>query len=142
MNKRICVVSNICLLLWFFLDMVGLSINGSILVTRSYKDDGIFFLIFLVAFILFIFKEKVGKYFLSVWLFMWFFTQFLFHWRFTIFGPSEGKINYFADTIKLIPSANTYIPDLYHIILHLLILVSLVNIIIFCIGTRIGIMVQ
>ena len=59
-----------------FLDMVGLSINGSILVTRSYKDDGIFFLIFLVAFI---FKEKVGKYFLLVWLFMWFLTQFLFH---------------------------------------------------------------
>ena len=142
MNKRICVVSNVCLLLWFFLDMVGLSINGSILVTRSYKDDGIFFLIFLVVFTLFVFKEKVGKYFLSVWLFMWFLIQFLFHWRFTIFGPSEGKISYFSDTIKLIPSANTYIPDLYHIILHLLILVSLVNIIIFCIGTRIGIMVQ
>lgn len=62
-----------------FLDMVGLSINGSILVTRSYKDDGIFFLIFLVVFTLFVFKEKVGKYFLLVWLFMWFLTQFLFH---------------------------------------------------------------
>jgi len=59
------------------------------------------------------------------WLFMWLLTQFFSHWYYTIFGPSEGKINYFADTIKLIPSSNTYIPDLYHIILHVLILVSL-----------------
>ncbi|MBW4829597.1 MAG: hypothetical protein KZY61_05180 [Clostridiaceae bacterium] len=136
MNKRICIISNICLLLWFFLDMIGMNINGNILVTRSYKDDGIFFIIFLALFILFIVKERIGKYFLTAWLFMWFLAQFLSHWYFTIFGPSEGKVSYFADTIKLIPSFNIYIPDLYHMILHILILISLANMIVFCIGIR------
>lgn len=83
------------------------------------------FYYFFSLFLLFIFYEKVGKYLLMGWLFMWLLTQFFSHWYYTIFGPSEGKINYFADTIKLIPSSNTYIPDLYHIILHVLILVSL-----------------
>ncbi len=106
MNKKICFVSNLCLLLWIFLDMVGMSIGGHILVTRSYKDDGIYFLIFLFLLIWFAFKERIGKYLLTGWHFMWFSTQFLSHWYFTIFGPSEGKINYFADTIKLISSSD------------------------------------
>lgn len=125
MNKILCIISNLFLLIWFFLNMIGISIDGKILVTRSYKYDGLFFIIFLAFFLLFIFYEKVGKYLLMGWLFMWLLTQFFSHWYYTIFGPSEGKINYFADTIKLIPSSNTYIPDLYHIILHVLILVSL-----------------
>ena len=133
MNKKICFVSNFCLLLWFLLDMVGMSINDHILVTRSYREDGIFFVIFLVLFIWYVLKDKIGKYFLAGWLFMWFLTQFLSHWYFTMFGPSQDKMNYFADTIKLIPASNIYIPDLYHIILHILILVSLINMIIYCI---------
>lgn len=132
MNKKICIVSNLCLLLWFFLDMIGMRIYGYILVTRSYKDDGIYFLIYIVLFIWYLFKEKRGKYLLTGWLSIWFITQFLSHWYFTIFGPSQGKMNYFADTIKLIPSTNIYIPDLYHIILHILILVALINMIIHC----------
>ena len=130
MNKKICFVSNLCLLLWFFLDMIGISINGYILVTRSYKDDGIFFLIFFVLFTWYVFKDKIGKYFLMSWLFIWFSAQFLSHWYFTILGPPQGKINYFADTIKLIPSSNIYIPDLYHIILYILILISLISMIV------------
>ncbi len=136
MNKKICFISNLCLLLWFFLDMVGVSINGHILVTRSFRDDGIFFIAFLILFIWYIFKDKIAKYFLAGWLFMWLLVQFLSHWYFTIFGPSEAKINYFADTIKLIPSYSRYIPDLYHIILHILILVSLTNMIIYSIASR------
>ncbi len=135
MNKKICFISNLCLLFWFFLDMVGISISGHILVTRSYRDDGIFFLIFLILFIWYISKDKIGKYFLTGWLFMWFSAQFLSHWHFTIFGPAQGKINYFVGTIKLISSSNIYIPDLYHIILHILILISLINMIIYCIAS-------
>lgn len=136
MRKKICVFTNLSLLLWFFLDMTGMSINNHILVTRSYKEDGIFFLIFLLLFILFILKDNIGKYFLAIWLFLWFTTQFLSHWYFTIFGPSIGKMNYFANTIKLIPSSNIYIPDLYHIVLHILILISLVSMIIYCINPK------
>ncbi|MCR1899259.1 hypothetical protein NSA47_09700 [Irregularibacter muris] len=132
MNKKICFISNLCLLVWFFLDMIGVSIDNGILVTRSYREDGVFFLIFLFLFIGFIFKERLGKYLLSGWLFLWFFTQFLSHWYFTIFGPAQGKMNYFADTIKLIPSSTIYIPDFYHIVLHILILISLINMILYC----------
>ena len=63
---------------------------------------------------------------------MWFIAQLLSHWYFTIFGPSVGKINYFANTIKLINSADIYIPDLYHIILHILIFIALINMIRYC----------
>lgn len=136
MNKKICFVSNLCLLMWFFLDMIGANINSNILVSRSYKEDGVFFLIFFVLFLWYVFKEGLGKYLLTGWLIMWFITQFLSHWYFTIFGPSQGKINYFSDTIKLVHSSYIYIPDLYHIILHLLILVSLINMIAYCISSR------
>lgn len=136
MKKKICLVSNLCLLIWFFLDMVGISINGYVLVTRAYREDGVFFLIFLVLFIWYALKDKIGKYFLTSWLFMWFLTQFLSHWYFTIFGPSQGKMNFFAETIKLIPSSSIYIPDLYHIILHILILISLISMIKFCISSN------
>lgn len=130
--KKNAIAANIFLMAWFFLDMVGLNIGDNILVTSSYKDDGIFFIIFLVAFVWFVIKDNIGKYILVGWLFVWFTTQFYFHWYFTIFGPWKGKINYFANTIKLIPSSNIYIPDLYHIVLHVLILASLISMIIYC----------
>ncbi|GAA0730102.1 hypothetical protein GCM10008905_30960 [Clostridium malenominatum] len=130
--KKNAIAANIFLMAWFFLDMVSLNIGDNILVTSSYKDDGIFFIIFLVAFVWFVIKDNIGKYILVGWLFVWFTTQFYFHWYFTIFGPWKGKINYFANTIKLIPSSNIYIPDLYHIVLHVLILASLISMIIYC----------
>lgn len=48
----------IALLIWFFLDMTGLYFGENCLVTTSYKDDGIFFIIYFVIFLIFIFKEK------------------------------------------------------------------------------------
>ncbi len=111
-----------------FLDMVGLYFGGELyLVTRSWKDDGIFFLIFLISLLLFIFKERVGRYILTIWLSIWLVTQFLSHELFTIIGGGEGKIRYFEGSIKLINSDILYIPDLYHIILHVLILIALVT---------------
>lgn len=136
MNKKISVISNVVLMIWVFLDMIGISYDNRILVTRSYKDDGIFFIIFIIVFLWFILNDKIGKYVLSGWLLMWFALQFYFHWFFTLFGPWEGKIKYFAGTIKLIPSTKIYIPDLYHIILHILILIALISLVICCILSR------
>ena len=62
MRKRYCIVAQIALLLWFFLDMTGLYFGNKCLVTRSYKEDGIFFLIYLITVILFLTKENIGKY--------------------------------------------------------------------------------
>ena len=136
MNKKIVISVNVFLLIWFFLDMIGVYFGDIYLVTTSFKEDGIYFLIFLVSFLLFAFKENIGKWILLVWLILWFVTQFISHWWFTIIGNNINKINYFKDSIKLFQSDSLYIPDLYHIILHLLILLAIISIISYMIKNR------
>ncbi len=127
MKKRYCIIPQILLLLWFFLDMTGVYFSNSYLVTRSYKDDGIFFLIYLAAVLLFIFKEKIGKWAVLVWTSLWFVIQILCHEWYTFFGKGvmgslEDKITYFSGALKWIEIDGRYIPDVYHTILHILIL--------------------
>lgn len=129
--KKYCIISNIVLLLWYFLAMVGVYFGDKYLVTRSYKDEWIFMVIPLVLFMIFIFKEKIGKYLLASWLGMWFVTQFLSHEWYTIFGNGfmgtlEGKFEYFENAIKFIDSDTIYFPDVYHIILHILIIIAFI----------------
>ena len=121
MKKTYCIIAQMILLLWFFLDMIGIHFGEKCLVTRSYKEDGIFFLIYLIAVVLFIIEEKFGK---------WFVIQFLCHEWYTIFnsgfmGTLEGKIEYFSGTIQWLQIDGRYIPDVYHTILHILIIISL-----------------
>lgn len=125
MKKKLCIIPLLTLLFWFFLDMTGLTLDGNILVNSAYKEDGIFFIIYLILLSFYLLKTKIGYILLNVWLFLWLTTQFISHWYYTIIGSTE-KISYFSDTIKLINSTEIYIPDLYHIILHILILISLV----------------
>ena len=132
MKKRYCIITQTLLLLWFFLDMTGVYFSNSYLVTRSYKDDGLFFLIYLVAMILFIFKEKIGKWAVWVWTSLWFVIQFLCHEWYTIFskgvmGSLEDKIKYFSGAVKWIEIDGRYIPDVYHTILHILILAVVIT---------------
>ncbi|MBR1663652.1 MAG: hypothetical protein IJ696_04915 [Ruminococcus sp.] len=132
MKKRYCIITQTLLLLWFFLDMTGVYFSNSYLVTRSYKDDGLFFLIYLAAMILFIFKEKIGKWAVWVWTSLWFVIQFLCHEWYTIFskgvmGSLEDKIKYFSGAIKWIEIDGRYIPDVYHTILHILILAVVIT---------------
>ena len=127
MKKIYCIIPQILLLFWFFLDMTGAHFGNYNLVTRSYKEDGIFFLIYLAVMILFIFAEKVGKWAVAVWASAWFVIQFLCHEWYTIFGKGimgslEGKIKFFSGTIKWLEIDGRYIPDVYHTILHILIL--------------------
>lgn len=135
MKKKVIIFCSV-LLAWFFLDMTGLYFHDKYLVTQSFKDDWIFMLIYLVVFVIFIIKDKVGKYLLDGWLILWFLTQFYFHWFFTITGKGLNKIEYFKGSIKLIESETRYIPDLYHIILHILILIALVFINIYIIKNK------
>lgn len=125
MKKKICNILLLVLLFWFFLDMVGLNIGGKVLVSRAYMDDGIFFIIYFLILLLYFYKNKIGYFFLISWLFLWFVTQFFSHWYYTIIGSTE-KMSYFSETIKLFQSAEIYIADIYHIILHILILFSFV----------------
>lgn len=134
--KKCVVILNTILLVWFLFDMTGLSFGNSVLVSTAYKDDWIFLILFLIAFTLFIFKDKIGRYVLAGWLILWFATQFYFHWLFTIWGPWEAKIQYFSNTIKLINSSTRYIPDLYHIVLHIFILAAMISTLLYCFGKK------
>ena len=135
-NKKFSIAANLVLLVWFSLDMTGVYFDTGYLVTRSWRDDGIYFTIFLSALLLYLFKEKIGKYFLSAWLFIWLLTQFLNHEWFTIAGGGTRKIEYFQDALKWVTSETRYIPDVYHTILHLLILSALLTTIIYLIRMR------
>ena len=137
-KKIYCIIAQLILLLWFFLDMTGLCFGNNCLVSRSYKDDGIFFLIYLIVVILFIVKEQIGKWFVIVWLSMWFAIQFICHEWYTIFndgfmGTLERKIEYFSGTIQWLQLDGKYIPDVYHTILHILILCALISTIVYSI---------
>ena len=62
---------------------------------------------------------------------MWFVIQFICHEWYTIFnegfmGSLEDKMKYFSGTIQWLEIRGRYIPDVYHTILHILILCVLV----------------
>lgn len=131
MSKKICVIFNVWLIIWFFLDMVGFKIRNFILVESAWKDDGVFFLVYILLFVFFCLKEKQGKYPLTIFLSLWLVIQFFSHWYYTIFGASEKKLlsynRYFANTYHVIPASDSLlVPDLYHVLLHLFILIALV----------------
>ena len=141
MKKIHCIIAQLILLAWFFLDMIGVCFGDKCLVTRSYAEDGVFFLIYLAAMILFIAKEKTGKWIVIGWMTMWFLIQFICHEWYTIFndgfmGSLEGKIEYFSGTIQWLQIDGRYIPDVYHTILHVLILCALTVTIIYTVKTQ------
>ena len=134
-KKKFAIICNVLLLVWYFLAMIGLKIGNKYLVKSAFKDEWIFMLISTLTFLLFMFWRKFGKYIHLIWLSMWFITQFLSHEWYTIFGKgfmgdTEGKIRYFQDCIQLIKCQGRYVPDVYHIILHILIIISIISIII------------
>lgn len=71
--------------------------------------------------------RPVGRWILLGVLLFWAVVQFFCHWYYFIFGASEKKLQSyhecFRDTVALFPQNKTRIvPDLYHVILHLLII--------------------
>ena len=81
----------------------------------------------LIAFYCF---RPAGKWILFGILVLWFVVEFFCHWFFTIFGASERKLkgynDCFRDTVRIFPmSEKRLVPDLYHIVQHLLILMNI-----------------
>ena len=98
------------------------------LVTRSYIDDGLFFIIYLVTVVLFIIKDKIGKWAVLGWSVIWFITQFLSHELVTITGNGyENKTHYFEGALKWLEIDGVYVPDVYHTVLHILILAVVIT---------------
>lgn len=131
MKKSHMIIGNIILLLWYFLSMTGLKIGDKYLVISVFKEEWIFMLVPILTFILCLTTGKIGKNIHLVWLGMWFITQFLSHEWYTIFGSGfmgdmDKKIAHFTDCIQLINVDERYVPDVYHIVLHILIIVAFV----------------
>ena len=83
-----------------------------------------------LALILFYACRPVGKGFLFALLLLWIAVQFRCHWYYTIFGASEQKLkgyySAFRDTVRIFPASDTrLVPDLYHIVLHILIVLNI-----------------
>lgn len=73
--------------------------------------------------------EPVGRWFLTVVLLLWAAVQFFCHEYFTLFGAPEKKLRgyneCFRDAIHFFPAgADRVVPDLYPILLHVLIAVN------------------
>ena len=73
--------------------------------------------------------RPAGKWILFGILVLWFMVQFRCHWYYTIFGASKEKLqgynDCFRESLRIFPmSDKRLIPDFYHIVLHMLILVN------------------
>ena len=131
------LITQIILLMWFFLDMIGVYFDDAYLVTRSYKDDGVFFLIYMATVVLFIIKEKIGKWAVTGWSVIWFIAQFASHEYVTLSGNGyENMSRYFEGSLKWLDINGVYVPDIYHTVLHILILVVVINVIIYILRER------
>ena len=128
MKKKMFLICQILLLIWFFLDMTGVYFKDSYLVTRSYIDDGLFFVIYLATVVLFLIKDKVGKWVVLGWSVIWFIAQFMSHEIVTITGNGyENKMHYFEGALKWLEIDGVYVPDVYHTVLHILILAVIIT---------------
>lgn len=73
--------------------------------------------------------RPAGKWILFGILVLWFMVQFRCHWYYTIFGASKEKLqgynDCFRESLRIFPmSDKRLIPDFYHIVLHMLILIN------------------
>ena len=131
---RIAIIVISCLLWLWFLGCTFTWKFGKVLLVEGMGLKSIEFtalVLFTIGIGGFLLWEPVGKWILLAELALWLVAQFFSHEYFTIFGVSDWKLKgyneCFAGTVKLFPVSKTrLIPDLYHIILHLLILADLV----------------
>ena len=77
------------------------------------------------------FLHPAGRWILLAVLCVWLLSQFRWHWYYTLFGASEQKLkgynNCFRGTVRIFPENETrLVPDLYHILLHLLIFLNII----------------
>lgn len=128
------------LFFWFTLDLSGMKIGNLNLVDGSCINDEpidvVWWVIFLICFIIFILKDKVGKYillsFVSIWCFL---IQYPIYFRSA--KRIEDYNNYFKKTHHIIPPSNNFlIKDTYHIFLDLFLFIVLISLIVFIIKSR------
>ena len=78
-TKKTATILISILLFWFTLDIIGVKIGNFYLVESAIKDepiDIIWWGIFIICFIIFIVKDKIGKYILLAFVSIWCFIQY------------------------------------------------------------------
>ena len=130
MTLRICAQA--ALWIWFFGCVTTYRIGKRTLVEGMGVRSAEFAMLCaysagLLAFHLF---PAAGRWVLFAVLALWLAVQFRCHWFYTIFGADERKLKgyneCFRDTVRLFPMSETrLVPDLYHVVLHLLIALNL-----------------
>ena len=131
---RVAIIVVSCFLWLWFLGCTFTWKFGKVLLVEGMGLKSIEFaalVLFTLGIGSFLLWEPIGKWVLFVELALWLIEQFFCHEYFTIFGSSSKKLRgyneCFDGTVKLFPVSETrLIPDLYHIVLHLLILADLV----------------
>ena len=131
---RIAIIVISCLLWLWFLGCTFTWKFGKVLLVEGTGLKSIEFtalVLFTIGIGGFLLWDPVGKWILLAELTLWLVEQFFCHEYFTIFGVSDRKLKgyneCFEGTVKLFPISETrLIPDLYHIVLHLLIATDLV----------------
>lgn len=125
-------IAQMLLVVWFFGCICTYKLGKYTLVegVGIKSPEFVMFCLFGIGILLSRMIPSVGKWYLSAILTAWFMIQFFCHWYYTLFGASEKKLKgyneCFKNTVHIIPASETkLIPDLYHIILHLLILLNI-----------------
>ena len=125
----IIVLVQIVLWIWFFGCIRTYRIGKYLLVEGMGIKSAEFVMLCLysIGFISFHLFQPDGKWILFAILVFWLVVQFFCHWYYTIFGTNESKLrgynDCFRNTIHIFPiSEKRIVPDLYHMILHILIL--------------------
>lgn len=129
----IALIAQLTLWIWFLGCTITYRIGNKLLVEGEGLKSPEFFMLCLYSLGLIVFHcfQPVGKWILLGILALWFILQFMCHWYYTIFGASERKLqgynDCFRDTVRIFPMRDKrLIPDLYHIVLHILILINIV----------------
>ena len=101
-----------------------------ILANRKYNRSA-------VTVVLFLIKDKIGKWAVLAWSVIWFIAQFMSHELVTITGNGyENKTHYFEGAVKWLEIDGEYVPDVYHTVLHILILAVTVTGLVYVFGRK------
>lgn len=133
-NKRkynVGVILFTLLFLWYliiFINIPGLTIDGKIPFFSLLTLLEFFLIIIAIGYIL---KWKYTDYAFLFILVLWGYLQFMGNWRYMFVKPPIEKLEsyyqYFDGTLRILNISDTYIiPDAYHLILGILILLNIV----------------
>ena len=129
----IAYIFEIVLLIWFFWCIVTYRLGNVLLVEGMGIKSAEFgmLVVYAASILLRVVLPQVGNWFVLSVLVVWLVVQYFCHWHFTIFGATPEKIRgynqCFEGSLCIVPRrADRLIPDFYHIVLHILIVLNLV----------------